>query len=413
MELHTLLAMRPAEGHEAPVAPLTGASGWVLVDGHAICAVCGRAAEPVTPTRWRHAPDGARPLGDSPLLAPITPDALVDIDDYTTFGERFPWAVRPDFASPVVTSPDEWLEGTARLAAFTALLDTYRDRTTIAGGANPLLEGFRILTRHPVGGVGHADAAPAALPPGLAQMLGLAQRRRELAVRFAWAVPDDAALELMGRCEPLLDAGAGTGYWAALLTERGVDIVASDLRPPGPDADNTFHPGDHPPWTTVLEASSVVAARRHPDRSLVLCWPPHEDDAAGFAAIRAYAGDTVIHIGDPDAGSGSIRLHRELTVNWSVTDELMLPQWPRIADRVTVYRRNPVRRPLTARNRCYQCGRFVDTTAIGRCDSCFTRDPPALAIAAGRHRVEYPPQALRSMPAALRWALAGSPNRIS
>jgi len=411
MELHTLFATRPGEGHEAPVVPLTGASGWLLVDGKAVCAVCGRPAQPTTPERWHHAAGDAAPLRHSPLLAPVTLDALADIGDYASFGERFPWAVRPDFASPIVTSPVDWEEGTARLAAVGALLERHRAHSELAAGANPLLRAFEILTG-PVDGDGDGDGARPQLSPGLAQMLGLSQRRKDLAARFAWAVPDDAALEMVGRHAPLLDAGAGTGYWAALLEVRGVDIVAYDLRPPGPLADNAFHPGEHPPWTTVTEASSVTAVRRHPDRTLLLCWPPNDDDTGGYTALRANRGDTVIHIGDPDAGSGTVRLHRELEINWSVIDERALPQWPRIADRVTVYRRNQVRRPLTVRNRCYQCGRFLGTDAIGRCDRCFARHPPALAIAVGPHRVEYPLEALMSMPAALRYALADSPNRI-
>jgi hypothetical protein len=43
-----------------------------------------------------------------------------------------------------------------------------------------------------------------------------------------------------------------------------------------------------------------------------------------------------------------------------------------------VYRRNPQRRPLVERDRCFECRRFIPTGAIGRCDACFERHPPAL-----------------------------------
>ena len=48
-------------------------------------------------------------------------------------------------------------------------------------------------------------------------MLDLPARRRELAALFAWAIPDAGALAMLARYAPLLECGAGTGYWAALL----------------------------------------------------------------------------------------------------------------------------------------------------------------------------------------------------
>jgi len=36
------------------IQPLLSAGRRVVVDGHAICAVCGGAVEPIGPDRWRH-----------------------------------------------------------------------------------------------------------------------------------------------------------------------------------------------------------------------------------------------------------------------------------------------------------------------------------------------------------------------
>ena len=50
-----------------------------------------------------------------------------------------------------------------------------------------------------------------------------------------------------------------------------------------------------------------MAARGHRERTLVLCWPPYDDDAASYAVLRAYRGDTLIYIGEPDEGAtGSV-----------------------------------------------------------------------------------------------------------
>jgi hypothetical protein len=189
--------------------------------------------------------------------------------------------------------------------------------------------------------------------------------------------------------------------------------VAYDLSPPGAVAPNAYHARGRNPWTRIHQGSSVSAVRRHRDRTLLLCWPPHDDDAASYATLRAYRGEVAIYIGEADDGAtGSVRFHRELDLNWTLVEQIDLPHWPRLRDRLMVYRRNPERRAHRARDRCDQCKRFVSTGAIGRCDQCFERHPPALALKVGTHRVEYTRERLEAMPAALRSALEQSPNRL-
>ena len=53
--------------------------------------------------------------------------------------------------------------------------------------------------------------------------------------RYAWAVPDERALRILEHFGPIVEVGAGKGYWASLLAARGVDVVAYDAMPP-PDA---------------------------------------------------------------------------------------------------------------------------------------------------------------------------------
>jgi hypothetical protein len=48
-----------------------------------------------------------------------------------------------------------------------------------------------------------------------------------LSPKYAFGVPGNYALDCLARYGPLVEIGAGTGYWARCLRERGVDIVAS------------------------------------------------------------------------------------------------------------------------------------------------------------------------------------------
>jgi hypothetical protein len=324
----------------------------------------------------------------------VTLQELRKLETYERFGARYPWAVRPDFGGPFVTTEDDWHEGVRRLERYHAALEEIRRARVLRPGANPYLELVRILAT-PDGGGWEWD-----LPRGLYQMLNPSQRRRELAALFAWAIPGDDVLEVLGRHGPLVECGAGNGYWTALMQQRGVDVVAYDIR-------------RSRSWARVHRSSSVAAVRRHRDRVLFLCWPSLDDDAASYAPLRAYAGDVFAYVGEARAGvTGSVRFHRELDLNWTLVEEVELPHWPWLRDCLRVYRRNPVRRPLQERDRCPECRRFVPTGSIGRCDWCFERRPPAIALRVGRHRVEYPARYLESIPDALRTSLEESPNRI-
>ena len=345
----------------AGVQPLLSAGRRVIVDGHPICAGCGGAVEPVAPEQWRHG------LSRRQRVTPLTPS-------YRHFARRFPW---------LSVGEQEWQHAARSLTDYRKSLKRLARRQPLGAGENPYLDLFRqLMAAHP------------------SPLLDLGERRRELASLFSWAIPTDAALEVLSRYAPLIECGAGMGYWLALLRARGVDAIGYDRKV-------------RRPWTAVRRALSVQAARRHPERTLVLCWPPYDDDAASYQALRAYRGDVVVHIGERDEGAtGSVRFHRELALNWTLVEELELPHWPRLKDGVMVYRRNPVRRAHVERDRCFECKRYLPTGAIGRCDTCFRRRPPALALKVGRHRVEYPESVVQAMPPALRRAFEASPARI-
>jgi hypothetical protein len=323
----------------------------------------------------------------------IAPGELGILPTYEAFRARFPWAL---------ASEGEWREGVRRLGRFRAQLEASSGRR-LRAGENPLLDLMGVL------GAGQ----PWRVSPGLAQMLDLGERRRELASMFSWAIPTEQALAALAKHAPVVECGAGLGYWSALLRARGIDAVAYDLSPPGGEAKNEYHARERQPWIEVQPASSVAAARRHRERALFLCWPPYDDDASSYAALRAYRGEIAIHVGERDEGAtGSVRFHRELRLNWTLIEEVDLPHWPDLRDRLMVYRRNPRRLPLRERDRCFECGRFIPTGAIGRCDACFELRPPALALRVGRHRLEYAREMVDAMPVAVRKALEASPARI-
>ena len=47
-----------------------------------------------------------------------------------------------------------------------------------------------------------------------------------LAQRFAYVLPEPHLLDVIRRYPPLVELGAGTGYWAYLLRLTGADVIA-------------------------------------------------------------------------------------------------------------------------------------------------------------------------------------------
>ena len=380
------------------MSPLLARGKLVTVDGHPVCAACGAAAAPGSAGRWAHVPPGrAFPRG-SRWFAPVTWAGLRGLRSYAEFVSRYPWTVRPELSGGAITSEADWREGLLRLRAYHDLLTAARRRRVLRGADNPYLALARVLAGGPAGAREDQDLSWS-LPGGLGSVLNLPARRRELAALFSWAIPADGALAVLSRHGPLLEVGAGTGYWAGLLRARGTAVAATDLVPPRRQ------------WTAVAAAGAATAARARDtrDRTLFLCWPPHDDDGASYAALRAYRGEVVVYLGGGPAGpAGTVRFHRELELNWHPAEQAAVPNWPGLRDRLVVYRRNPVRRPLTPRDRCVTCHRFLPTGAAGRCDWCFARQPPAMALSVNGYRVEYPREVVDAMPAGLRLALERS-----
>lgn len=86
-----------------------------------------------------------------------------------------------------------------------------------------------------------------------------------------------------------MEIGAGNGYWAWLLRQMSVDILAFDANPPlGEGHTNEYSRNalaDGQAWTEVLPGGPEQAAL-HADRTLFLCWPPR--DTMAFETIEAY-----------------------------------------------------------------------------------------------------------------------------
>lgn len=156
------------------------------------------------------------------------------------------------------------------------------------------------------------------------------RKRSEWCRKFSWAIPTDAALQRIADLGPIVEIGAGTGYWTYLLREMGVDVKAYDVNPPGePNCQNGWHP-NAAQWTPVIKGGPE-RAYWHEDRALFLCWPPYNTPMA-FDALKVYRGNTMIYVGEGGHGcTGDKAFHDLMESEWNV-EWFDLPQWDGIHD---------------------------------------------------------------------------------
>lgn len=155
-------------------------------------------------------------------------------------------------------------------------------------------------------------------------------RRRTFIAFYSWAVPNResiAAISAFVGSRTLLEVCAGSGLWARLLSAAGVQVVATDGQPP--------RETDYLPLET-LEAEQAVQI--HSDcQALLVCWPPFRD-ACAFRALRAFAGDRVILVGDARF-MGDQHLHDLLDQEWALRQRIRIPAWPGLDDCAYFYLR--------------------------------------------------------------------------
>lgn len=168
--------------------------------------------------------------------------------------------------------------------------------------------------------------------------------RRVLVRRYSFAVPsDEAIVAISGLKMSIMELGAGTGYWAWMLSQAGVEVMAFDVLPPGiPETQNGYgfdkafydvFPCDGPEFLKACKFCNEFA--------LMLCWP---DLNTSFAhdTLKVYqdrGGEAFIYIGEGPGGcTANDEFFELLAGDWSLDTEVDIPQWFGIHDYLEIYR---------------------------------------------------------------------------
>ena len=155
--------------------------------------------------------------------------------------------------------------------------------------------------------------------------------RKQLIWAYSWAVPSTEAIQEISRHSPILEMGAGTGYWGWLVQQSGAEITCIDSRTEAP-----------PHWVTVHKGTPQTTAK-DPElrgRTLLLVWPPLADSGSNCMALgslRELSPKKVIYVGEWRGRTASVEFHDFLESRYRLEREVPLPAWPGFGDSLRVY----------------------------------------------------------------------------
>jgi len=170
------------------------------------------------------------------------------------------------------------------------------------------------------------------------QIVGL---RDDLVSRYSWAVPTEEALRQIAELGPIVEMGAGTGYWTCLLKRMGADVVAYDRAPPGSlksliAACNPWHVGAKQ-HARVLHGTPETL-QNHADRALLLCWPPRGPMAR--QCLKHWKGETLAYVGEFGGFTADLKLQEAIRLRFNLVSTVQIPRWPGMNDMMTIWRRS-------------------------------------------------------------------------
>ena len=161
---------------------------------------------------------------------------------------------------------------------------------------------------------------------------------RELYLQhYGFAILDEATVQVLAPYAPIVEVGAGSGYWAYELRQAGVEVVATD---PGT---GRYHGLKHwVPWLPIERLTGVQAVQQYPDHTLLIVWPDYGQRWVS-ATLRAYRGAPVLYVGQGKAGcTGDAAFHAALAARFPAVSVHPIPQFDNYHDALHICRRSGI-----------------------------------------------------------------------
>jgi hypothetical protein len=182
---------------------------------------------------------------------------------------------------------------------------------------------------------------------------------------YAYATVPDSSLERIMELlsqhkvrNGIIELGAGTGYLAQLLRQKGVKVEAYDICPTHKSDGNEYH-GGTPPFVRVEKGNvgilSSVTGLAH--KALLLCYPPPKSSMA-YDALQRFVevgGNVFIHVGEFKGLTGSTDFERYLQKKFHCVERSPCLTWGTDASEMTVWTKKAPNTPKSILLPCSCC----------------------------------------------------------
>jgi predicted GIY-YIG superfamily endonuclease len=157
--------------------------------------------------------------------------------------------------------------------------------------------------------------------------------------KFSWAIPTEEAVRTIVKHSPVVEMGAGSGYWAYLVEMLGGEIVAYDEKPPTTELTsledwNLWHSDT---CFTEVQPGAPPVLDEYPNHTLFLCWPPRESEMAS-QCLDYWEGDTLILVGNNEVVATK-EFHDRLLQDFRITEVIPIPYWVDTPNNMVVWKR--------------------------------------------------------------------------
>lgn len=165
--------------------------------------------------------------------------------------------------------------------------------------------------------------------------------RNDFVTDYCFTIPYYDVLVKAASYSPIVEIGAGSGYWARCLSKMGADVIAYDSHPPGMHSPWEWFKGNpwfDDSWYHIAKGDESDAAH-HPDRTLFLAWPLPMNPMA-YNALNSYknaGGKTLIYIGDPHPASSGDEYFYKMLYEHKEIETINLYSWPGIKEKLLIY----------------------------------------------------------------------------
>ncbi|GIJ47240.1 hypothetical protein Val02_41260 [Virgisporangium aliadipatigenens] len=176
----------------------------------------------------------------------------------------------------------------------------------------------------------------------------LAYAQTLLQATYAYAIPSPETVSwIINFCsgQPIVEMGAGRGYWAVQLAHAGMTVDAYDLEPPD-KTENVSFPradGQSDVWHPVGGVEDFKSRLQNgPEAVLLLCWPPGWENPMASEALAAFeesGGKRIIYIGEPRGGkTANNQFFDAIEAQWSLeSEDPQFVSWWNLADKAQAW----------------------------------------------------------------------------